>query len=241
MWRVLRRSSGRGGFHTASPSRGKFDWRVVRGRASESGPAVENSTLSQMAHRALSIKWLMPKYLCTHFSKLIKWVCQRVRGSPRTETSTLKPDLLSLLRYWVSPIWYTSNTVPLRDEELALTVVAGLPFFFAGYSGYDVLGLVSCSAGRRTSIILYAVVRASGFPRVRGHGGPEVCKRPWSFRGHRGYAPMVADGWVCRLLCAVHQTLSLGPCTVSVNGAAGHKPLGSRREAAPCEDTRQDR
>ena len=37
---------------------------------------------------------------------------------------------------------------------------------------------------------------------------------------------MGADGWVCRLLCAVHQTLSLGPCAVSVNGAAGHNRWG---------------
>ena len=152
-----------------------------------------------------------------------------MRWSPRPETSTLKPDLLSLLRHWVSPIWYTSNTVPLRDEVLALTVVAWLPFFFAVYSDYDVLGSVSCSFGQRTSIILYAVVRASGFPRVHGHRPLEVCKRPWSLRGSRGYAPHGTMGlmdWFCRLLCAVHQTLSLGPCTVSVNGAAGHNRWG---------------
>ena len=62
---------------------------------------------------------------------------------------------------------------------------------------------------RRTSIILYAVVRVTRFPRVRGHGGLEVCKRPWSLREPRGYAPIVADGGVCRLLYDVHQTLSL--------------------------------
>ena len=31
-----------------------------------------------------------------------------------------------------------------------------------------------------------------------------------------------ADGWVCSLLYAVHQMLSLVPCTVTVSGAAGH-------------------
>ena len=43
--------------------------------------------------------------------------------------------------------------------------------------------------------------------------------------GGRGCTPSWlhgADGGVCRLLCAVHQTFSLGPCTVSVNGAADH-------------------
>ena len=54
----------------------------------------------------------------------------------------------------------------------------------------------------------------------------EVCKRPWSLRGSRGYAPMGADGWVCSLRYAVHQMLSLLPCTVTANGAACHNRGG---------------
>ena len=38
----------------------------------------------------------------------------------------------------------------------------------------------------------------------------------------RGYAPMWAHGWNRSLLYAVHQTLSLVPCTVTVRGPAGH-------------------
>ena len=33
---------------------------------------------------------------------------------------------------------------------------------------------------------------------------------------------MRADGWVCSLVYAVYQMLSLLPCTVTANGAAGH-------------------
>ena len=37
---------------------------------------------------------------------------------------------------------------------------------------------------------------------------------------------MGADGWVCSLVYAVYRTLSLLPCTVTANGAAGHNRGG---------------
>ena len=43
------------------------------------------------------------------------------------------------------------------------------------------------------------------------------------------------DGGVCRLLCAVHKTLSLGPCTVSVNGVAGHIRWGVVERRLPAK------
>ena len=87
-------------------------------------------------------------------------------------------------------------------------------------------------------IVLHAVVpftglygyKYAGFPGLRALVFFEVMaidtlmfsKRPWSLRGSRRHAPMGADGWVCSLLYAVHQMLSLGPCTVAVHGAPGH-------------------
>ena len=64
------------------------------------------------------------------------------------------------------------------------------------------------------------------FPEVHPHGRPVLPKRPWSLRGSRGYAPMGADGGVCRLLYAVYQMLSHGPCTGAVHGAPGHNRWG---------------
>ena len=40
--------------------------------------------------------------------------------------------------------------------------------------------------------------------------------------GIEGIRPDGTDGWVCSLAYAVHQMLSLVPCTVTANGAAGH-------------------
>ena len=40
---------------------------------------------------------------------------------------------------------------------------------------------------------------------------------------------MGADGWDRSLLYAVHQILSIVPCTVTVSGAAGHKHWESSR------------
>ena len=60
-------------------------------------------------------------------------------------------------------------------------------------------------------------------------------RAPDPARGRGGYAPMGADGWVCRLLRAVHQTLSLGPCTVSVNGAANHNRWGVVERRLPAK------
>ena len=66
-------------------------------------------------------------------------------------------------------------------------------------------------------------VTGTRFPRVRGHSPLEVCKCPWSLRGSREYAPHgymglnEADGGACRLLYAVHQTFSLGPCAAMVH------------------------
>ena len=75
---------------------------------------------------------------------------------------------------------------------------------------------------------------------TRSHGVPshsrdEVSKRPWSFRGSRGYAPMGAHGWVCSLLYAVHQMLSLVPCTGTVSGAAGHNRWGVVERRLPAK------
>ena len=68
-------------------------------------------------------------------------------------------------------------------------------------------------------------------------GLPELRKHPWSLRGSRGYAPMGADGWDCSLLYAVYQMLSLFfPCTVTVNGAAGHN-RGEVAETPPLART----
>ena len=92
---------------------------------------------------------------------------------------------------------------------------------------------------RRTSIILYAVVRATRFPRARGDGGLEVCKRPWSFRGPRGHAPMGADGGVCRLL-DVRQTLSLCSLYSDSPLSSWPQPRGSDGDVAPRKDTRED-
>ena len=51
------------------------------------------------------------------------------------------------------------------------------------------------------------------------------------------YAPMGADGWVCSLLYAVYQMLSLFfPCTATVNGAAGHN-RGEVAETPPLART----
>ena len=49
-----------------------------------------------------------------------------------------------------------------------------------------------------------------------------------------------ADGGVCRLLYAVHQMLSLWSLYRYSQRSGRPQPLGSRREAAPCEDTRLD-
>ena len=61
----------------------------------------------------------------------------------------------------------------------------------------------------------------------------EVCKRPWSFRGSRGHAPMGANGWVCSLLYAVCQMLPLLHCTVTANGTAAHNRGKSSRGGSP--------
>ena len=52
---------------------------------------------------------------------------------------------------------------------------------------------------------------------------------------------MGADGWDRSLLYAVYQMLSLGSLYSLSQRSCRPQPLGSRREAAPCEDTRQDR
>ena len=51
---------------------------------------------------------------------------------------------------------------------------------------------------------------------------------------------MGAHGWVCSLVYAVYQMLSLGPGTVDSPLSSRPQPLGSRREAAPCEDPREE-
>ena len=100
------------------------------------------------------------------------------------------------------------------------------------------LGSVSGRDYSMDEIVLHAVVpftglygyKYAGFPGLRALVFFEVMaidtlmfsKRPWSLRGSRRHAPMGADGWVCSLLYAVHQMLSLGPCTVAVHGAPGH-------------------
>ena len=72
--------------------------------------------------------------------------------------------------------------------------------------------------------------------RVHGHRPLEVCKGPWSLWGSRGYAPhgyIGADGGVCRLLHAVHQTFSLAPCTAMVHGAPGDNRWGVAETSLP--------
>ena len=51
------------------------------------------------------------------------------------------------------------------------------------------------------------------FLKYMAVGTSVYVRAPGPPRGSRGYAPMVADGWVCSLLHAVHQMLSLLPCT----------------------------
>ena len=167
-----------------------------------------------------------------------------MRKSPRTETSTLEPHLLSLLQYMVLPIWHTSNTVALRDEELALTVVAWLSFFlFAGYSllvfftrgvlswrrsRYDVLGLVSCSAGV-WAFLKYLDMHALvlGSTRV-----PRETEGRWQWRSLRPLALPFSY--------AVHQMLSLWSLYSCSPRSSRPQPLGSGGDTTPCEDTRGD-
>ena len=83
--------------------------------------------------------------------------------------------------------------------------------------------------------LLWYVVTGTRFPEVRPHRPPVLLKRPWSLRGSRGYAPMGAHGWVCSLLYAVHQMLSLVPCTGTVSGAAGHNRWGVVERRLPAK------
>ena len=77
------------------------------------------------------------------------------------------------------------------------------------------------------SLLVYGLIgTGTRFRRVRVLALLEVCIRPWSLQGSRGCAPMGADGWVCSLLHAAHQILSLLPCTVTANEAAGHNRGG---------------
>ena len=105
----------------------------------------------------------------------------------------------------------TSNTVPLRDEELALTVVPWLSFFFAGYSGYDVLGLVSCSAGVR-AFLKYLDMHALMFESAPGPSGD------------RGVRPLTLPSLVVQSAPVPQYTrhCPFGPFTDAVHGAVGH-------------------
>ena len=49
-----------------------------------------------------------------------------------------------------------------------------------------------------------------------------------------------ADGGVCRLLYAVHQTFSLGPCTATGPLSSRPQSLGGVGDGTLCEDTRED-
>ena len=64
---------------------------------------------------------------------------------------------------------------------------------------------------------------------------PESMQTPLApIRGQRGH------GGVCRLLYAVHQTLSLCSLCSDSPLSSRPQPLGSGGDVAPCEDTRED-
>ena len=86
-----------------------------------------------------------------------------------------------------------------------------------------------------TGFLLFFYAMGTRSHGVPSHSRDDVSKRPWSFRGSRGYAPMGAHGWVCRLLYAVHQMLSLVPCTGTVSGAAGHNRWGVVERRLPAK------
>ena len=86
------------------------------------------------------------------------------------------------------------NPVSLRDGERGTGLLVDLDYFIL----YAVLGL-----------LLHGVGTGTRLQRVRLLALLGLCKRPWSLRGPRGYAPMGADGWDRSLLYAVHRILSL--------------------------------
>ena len=58
---------------------------------------------------------------------------------------------------------------------------------------------------------------------------------PSGIEGVRPSWLLGAVGGVCRLLYAVHQTLSLGPCTVAARGAPGHNRWGVAETPLPAK------
>ena len=107
-----------------------------------------------------------------------------------------------------------------------------VPFLSPGTVVGHLRELFGWYVGRLGATILRVLV----FVKYHGSGHFGLCKRPWSPRGSRRYAPMGADGWVCSLAYAVHQMLSLLPCVVTANGAAGHNP-GEVAETPPLART----
>ena len=90
-------------------------------------------------------------------------------------------------------------------------------------------GIVATWSGAPVLYLLTVVLRVAtslyGFPGVRCHGRPEVCKLPWSLRGSRGYAPHGYMGLMAEhAACCTQYTrcCPFGPCTGAVHGAPGH-------------------
>ena len=104
-------------------------------------------------------------------------------------------------------------------------------FFFMGLSFLTGLSFYwSYMVGHRFGFfLLWCDVTSTRFPEVRPHRRPCPTQAPLVPPGIEGICPSWlhgADGWDCSLLYAVHQVLSLGPCTGAVHGAPGHNRWG---------------
>ena len=116
---------------------------------------------------------------------------------------------------------------------MGLSFLTGLSFYWGHMVGRS--GLVSACCG--------ATLRVQVFLKLRPHTRPVLLKRPWSPPEIEGICPSClhgADGGACRLLCAVHQMLSLWSLYRCGSWSPRPQPLGSGGDATPCEDTRGD-
>ena len=98
------------------------------------------------------------------------------------------------------------------------------------------LSLVSWSM----DVVVALAFTGTRSPRVHGHRPLEVCRGPWPRKGSRGMAMAVAAS--ARLALLLRRTPDNVPWSLySYSQRNGRpQPLGSRREAAPCGDTRPD-
>ena len=130
-------------------------------------------------------------------------------------------------------LFFSSFVSPLRPLGLGLLGRCdprSLIFFYdvtdAGPASHRVRlwqgGRVSTYCRFRLLVLHFT---GTSIPRVRLLGHPEVRKRPWPLRRSRGdgnggrfvRSPCLPSWRGLRLLYAVHQTLSLGPCTAMVH------------------------